>query len=75
MAIPGITIIGESINDSVPSTRELLDRGDIAGPVASARKQAEEGALYIDVNVGPRPPEVMASARSGHPSRSSPAFW
>lgn len=60
MAIPGITIIGESINDSVPSTRELLDRGDIAGLVALARKQAEEGAHYIDVNVGPRPPEVMA---------------
>ena len=38
MAIPGLTLIGEAINDSVPSTREMFDRGDLAG--IQARTQA-----------------------------------
>jgi 5-methyltetrahydrofolate--homocysteine methyltransferase len=58
--IPGLTIIGESINDSVPSTHELFDRGDLQGILALARKQAEEGAHYLDVNIGPRSPQLMA---------------
>ena len=29
MAIPGLTIIGESINDSVPSTHKLFDANDV----------------------------------------------
>ncbi len=60
MSIPGLTIIGESINDSVPSTKQLLDCGDIAGIVQLARQQDEAGAAYIDVNIGSRPPELMA---------------
>jgi 5-methyltetrahydrofolate--homocysteine methyltransferase len=60
MAIEGLTIIGETINDSVPSTKKLFDAGDIDGLVALARRQDERGAAYIDVNVGPRPPEFMA---------------
>ncbi len=60
MPLPGLTIIGESINDSVPSTRKLFDAGDIAGLVELARTQDEKGAAYIDVNVGARPPEFMA---------------
>ncbi len=60
MAIPGLTIIGESINDSVPSTKKLFDAGDIAGLLELARMQDEKGAAYIDVNVGPRSPEFMA---------------
>jgi cobalamin-dependent methionine synthase I len=60
MAIPGLTIIGESINDSVPSTKKLFDAGDIAGILELARTQDEKGAGYIDVNVGPRSPEFMA---------------
>ena len=60
MAIPNLTIIGETINDSVPSTKKLFDAGDIAGILEIAKMQDEKGAAYIDVNVGPRPPEFMA---------------
>jgi 5-methyltetrahydrofolate--homocysteine methyltransferase len=60
MAIPGLTIIGESINDSVPSTKKLFDAGDIAGILELARSQDAGGASYIDVNVGSRSAEFMA---------------
>jgi cobalamin-dependent methionine synthase I len=60
MAIPGLTIIAESINDSVPSTKKLFDANDVAGLLELARGQDEKGAAWIDVNVGLRPPEFMA---------------
>lgn len=60
MAIPGLTIIGESINDSVPSTKRLFDENDIPGLLELARSQDEKGAAWIDVNVGPREPAFMA---------------
>lgn len=60
MAIPGLTIIGETINDSVPSTKKLFDAGDIDGLLELARTQDEKGAAFIDVNVGARSPEFMA---------------
>ena len=60
MAIPGLTIIGESVNDSVPSTKLLFDAEDVPGLLALARSQDEKGAAYIDVNVGARSPEFMA---------------
>ncbi len=60
MAIPGLTIIGESINDSVPSTKKLFDENDIPGLLELARSQDEKGAAWIDVNVGSRPPAFMA---------------
>ena len=60
MAIEGLTIIGESINDSVPSTKRLFDAGDVDGLLNLARMQDERGATFIDVNVGPRSPEFMA---------------
>jgi cobalamin-dependent methionine synthase I len=60
MPLPGLTIIGESINDSVPSTKKHFEAGDIAGILELARTQDEGGAAYIDVNVGPRSPEFMA---------------
>jgi cobalamin-dependent methionine synthase I len=60
MAIPGLTIIGESINDSVPSTKKLFDANDVPGLLELARGQDEKGAAYLDVNVGARPPEFMA---------------
>jgi len=60
MAIPGLTIIGESINDSVPSTKKLFDENDIPGLLELARGQDEKGAAWIDVNVGSRPPSFMA---------------
>jgi cobalamin-dependent methionine synthase I len=60
MAIQGLEIIGETINDSVPSTHQLFEAGDVEGILALARMQDERGAAYIDVNIGPRPPELMA---------------
>lgn len=60
MAISGLRIIGESINDSVPSTNKLYEAGDIDGIIALAKTQDEKGAHYIDVNIGLRPPEFMA---------------
>ena len=60
MGIPGLTIIGESINDSVPSTHTLFEEKNIERVVELARSQAEKGAAYIDVNVGPRSPGFMA---------------
>ena len=60
MALEGLTIIGESINDSVPSTNKLYDAGDIDGILQLAKLQDERGAGYIDVNVGGRTPDFMA---------------
>jgi len=60
MAIEGLIIIGESINDSVPSTHELYVNQDIDGLKALAVRQAEKGAAYIDINIGRQPPEFMA---------------
>lgn len=60
MAIEGLKIIGESINDSVPSTNRLFTANDIDGIVELARSQDEKGAVYIDVNIGRRSPEFMA---------------
>ena len=60
MPLEGLTIIGESINDSVPSTKKLFDANDIPGILNLAKTQDEGGAAYIDVNVGPRSPEFMA---------------
>jgi cobalamin-dependent methionine synthase I len=60
MGLAGLTIIGESINDSVPSTHALFEKNDIAGIVELAKSQAGSGAAYIDVNVGLRSPGFMA---------------
>ena len=60
MALDGLAIIGESINDSVPSTHKLFEAGDVEGILNLARLQDEKGAAYVDVNVGPRSAEFMA---------------
>ncbi|MEJ2053759.1 MAG: dihydropteroate synthase [Calditrichaceae bacterium] len=60
MSIPGLTIIGESINDSVPSTHTLFEENNIDGIIELAKYQAEKGAAYIDVNIGLRSPGFMA---------------
>jgi cobalamin-dependent methionine synthase I len=59
MSIYGLTIIGESINDSVPSTKKFFDANDIPGLLDLAKSQDEKGAAYLDVNVGARSPEFM----------------
>jgi cobalamin-dependent methionine synthase I len=61
MSIPGLTLIGESINDSVPSTHLLFEENNLDAIVELARQQAAGGAAYIDVNVGPRSPGFMAA--------------
>jgi cobalamin-dependent methionine synthase I len=60
MSIAGLTIIAESINDSVPGTHAMFEKNDIAGIVELAQSQADAGAAYIDVNVGLRSPGFMA---------------
>ncbi len=60
MVIDGLCLIGESINDSVPSTAKLFEANDLDGLMALVKKQDERGAAYIDVNVGRRPAEFMA---------------
>jgi len=60
MAIKGLSIIGESINDSVPSTRKLFEAGNIDGILELARMQDAGGAAFIDINVGGRSPVFMA---------------
>lgn len=60
MPLPGLSIIGESINDSVPSTHKLYEANDLAGLKELARSQDEGGATYIDVNVGQRSAEFLA---------------
>lgn len=60
MPIPNLTIIGESINDSVPSTHQFFEAADIAGLKELAISQDRGGAGYIDVNVGPRSSEFLA---------------
>ncbi|MBI4978215.1 MAG: dihydropteroate synthase [Spirochaetes bacterium] len=59
MAINGkLNIIAEKINDSVPSTHELFEKGDMQAIINLAKEQAE-GSTYIDVNIGPRDPKLM----------------
>lgn len=60
MAIQTLTIIGESINDSVPATHRLFEAGDLAALGNLAKTQAEKGAAYLDVNIGRRSPALMA---------------
>ncbi len=55
-----LKIIAEKINDSVPSTRQFFEDNDIEAILQLAVTQAEEGAAFIDVNVGSRTPEFMA---------------
>ena len=47
-----INIIAESLNDSVPSTHELYASDNMDGIRELAKFQDEQGAVYIDVNVG-----------------------
>ena len=60
--IENLSIIGESINDSVPTARGYYDAGDYDAIRELAKFQSEGGAVYIDVNVGSRSPEVMEKA-------------
>ena len=54
-----INIIAESLNDSVPSTHELYESGNLDGIRELAKFQDERGAVYIDVNVGSFPADFF----------------
>ena len=54
-----INIIAESLNDSVPSTHELYESGNMDGIRELAKFQDERGAVYIDVNVGSFPADFF----------------
>lgn len=56
-----LTIIAERINYSSPRIERLLKSFDFVGIQNIAREQAEEGANYIDINIGPLPAEYMES--------------
>ena len=45
-------IIGEKINATIKDVRRIIGDRDDNGLLALARKQAEAGAFYLDVNVG-----------------------
>jgi cobalamin-dependent methionine synthase I len=60
MSIDRLKIIGESLNDSVPSTHQLYEQNRMEEIVALAQFQDERGAAVIDVNIGTRPAAFMA---------------
>ena len=62
MAIQELHIIGESINDSVPSTHAFFEANDFDSVRELARFQEEKGARCIDVNVGSRSALCMEKA-------------
>ena len=60
MTIKGLSIIGETINDSVPKVRKLFEEEDFNGLIEVAKTQEQMGAAYIDVNIGQRETDLMA---------------
>ena len=59
MADLKLKIIAEKINDSVPGTHKLFEADDFEGLIDLAKTQADQGAAYIDVNIGLRNPALM----------------
>ena len=60
MPVNGLNIIAEKINDSVPSTNKFFIENNYDALVRLAKEQADEGAAFIDINIGSRPPSLMA---------------
>ena len=52
MTIPNLTIIGERINPGFKSSKALFDNEDLPGIQALAKRQADAGASYLNVNIG-----------------------
>ena len=59
MTKANVNIIAESLNDSVPSTHKLYESGNMEGIRELAKYQDEQGAVYIDVNVGSFSPDFF----------------
>ncbi len=57
--IENLTIIGESINDSIPSTNKLFEENDFDGIRKLAKTQVKKNVKYIDVNVGMRSSDIF----------------
>lgn len=54
-------VIGEKINASIPGVKPIIENRDVEKLLEIAKKQADAGATYIDVNVGTgAPSEVEA---------------
>lgn len=49
-----VSVIGDRINPGFKSCKILLDNEDFAGLQALAVRQAQAGAAYLDVQIGPR---------------------
>lgn len=49
-----LTIIGERINPGFASSNALFEREDITGIQTLARRQADAGARYLNINIGNR---------------------
>lgn len=54
MAIPNLKIIGERINPGFKSSKELFEKGDLAGVQKLALQQVEKGACVLNINIGER---------------------
>jgi cobalamin-dependent methionine synthase I len=54
LTIPGLTIIGDRLDSGFKSSRALFENEDMAGLQALAKRQAEAGAAYLNINVGPK---------------------
>ncbi|MDH3234846.1 MAG: dihydropteroate synthase [Alphaproteobacteria bacterium] len=52
MTIPNLTVIGERINPGFRSSKALFDNEDLPGIQALAKRQADAGASYLNVNIG-----------------------
>ncbi len=68
MAIPELSIIGERINPGFRSTKAMFDNSDIAAIQELAIKQADAGAVYLNINIGTRAlddPEFMNEVIDG----------
>ena len=64
--MPGhpLIIIGERINPGFKSVKALLDANDLTGIQQVAIRQAQAGASYLDVNLGPRAVSDPAHVRA-----------
>jgi cobalamin-dependent methionine synthase I len=53
-------IIGEKLNGTIPKTGEAIQARDVAYIHDLAKRQAEAGAAFIDVNAGTGPEREIA---------------
>lgn len=64
MPAGSLIIIGERINPGFKSVKALLEADDLVGIQQVALRQAEAGASYLDVNLGPRAASDFAHVRA-----------